>query len=218
MLPLMFLLAAATAPAAPADGIYTYTISVGGTNTGKTAITMTHTPAGVQLAESANGTLGGSDFAANSTLALDATLAPASYAAVYNPPGRTIHAALAFNGGTANETADNGAMKFNLGAGTKHFVVLDGTLFSGFFILPAQLQAWSSLPITAIAPMFGRGGAIAVDATLKADRPKGIPAGDVALSVSDPVEFTLWYDPVTFVVDELDEPQRDASYVRSGTR
>jgi len=61
-------------------------------------------------------------------------------------------------------------------------------------------------------------GEIAIDATPKADRPKGIPLGDVALSVSDPVEFTIWYDPVTLVVDELDVPRQDASYVRSGTR
>ena len=218
MLPLMFLLAAASAPTAPADGVYTYTVTIAGENTGKTAITLTHTAAGVQLAETASGSLGGSNFAATSTLALDGTLAPASYSAVYNPPGRTVHAALAFNGGTANETADNGGVKFSLGQGTKHFVVLDGTLFSGFFILPAQLQAWSTPPVTALSPMFGRGGAIAVDTALKADRPKSVPARDVALSVSDPVEFTLWYDPGTLVVDELDVPQQSASYVRSVTR
>jgi hypothetical protein len=218
MLPLMFLLAAATAPTAPADGVYTYTISVAGANTGKTSITLSHTPAGVQLVESASGSLGGSDFAATSNLALDGTLSPASYTAVYSPPGRTIHAALAFNAGAASETADNGALKFNLGPGTKHFVVLDGTLFSGFFILPAQLQAWSTPPVTALSPMFGHGGAIAVDTALKADRPKGIPAGDVAVSVSDPVEFTLWYDPATLIVDELDVPQQSTSYVRSVTR
>lgn len=218
MLPLMFLVAAATAPAAPADGVYTYTVTVAGESTGKTAITLTHTAGGVQLAESANASLGGSDFSATSNLSLDGTLAPTSYSAVYNPPGRTVHAALAFNGDTANETADNGAQNFTLGAGTKHFVVLDGTLFSGFFILPAQLQAWSKPPVTAVSPMFGRGGAIAVDTALKADRPKGVPAGDVAISVSDPLQFTLWYDPATLIVDELDVPQQSASYVRSGAR
>ena len=218
MLPLMFLLAAATAPAAPADGVYAYTVTVAGENAGKTAITLTHTAAGVQLAESASASFGGSDFSATSTLALDANLAPASYSAVYNPPGRTVHAALAFNGGTANETADNGALKFNLGAGSKHFVVLDGTLFSGFFILPAQLQAWSTPPVTALSPMFGRGAGIAVDAALKADRPKNVPSGDVAISVSDPLEFTLWYDPATLIVDELDVPQQSATYVRSAAR
>ena len=218
MLPLMFLLAAATAPTAPADGVYTYTVTLAGESTGKTAITLTHTAAGVQLAESASGTFGGSDFSATSTLGLDGTLAPASYSAVYNPPGRTLHAALAFSGGAANETSDSGPLKFNLGPGTKHFVVLDGTLFSGFFILPAQLQAWSTPPVTAVSPMFGRGGAIAVDTALKADRPKGVPAGDVAISVSDPLEFTLWYDPATLIVDELDVPQQNASYVRSPAR
>lgn len=218
MLPLMFLLAAATAPAAPADGVYTYTISIAGANTGKTAITLTHTPAGLQLAESASGAFGGSDFAATSTMELDGTLAPSSYTAVYSPSGRTVRAALAFAGATANETSDNGSPSFKLGAGTKHFVVLDGTLFSGFFILPAQFAAWSALPVTAVAPMLGRGSAIAADATLKADRPKTIPAGDVALSVSDPIELTLWYDPATFIVDELDVPQQSLSYVRSNTR
>jgi len=218
MLPLMFWLAAATAPAAPADGVYTYTVTINGESAGKTAITLSHTPAGVQLAESASASIGGSDFSATSTLALDANLAPASYSAVYNPPGRTVHAALAFNSAAANETADNGAVKFNLGAGSKHFVVLDGTLFSGFFILPAQLQAWSTPSVTALSPMFGHGGAIAVDTALKADRPKGVPSGDLALSVSDPVEFTLWYDPATLIVDELDVPQQSATYVRSTAR
>lgn len=218
MLPLMFLLAAATAPAAPADGVYTYTVTVAGESTGKTAITLTHTAAGVQLTESAAGSFGGSDFSATSSLALDGTLAPASYSAIYNPPGRTVHAAIAFNGATANETADNGALKFNLGADTKHFVVLDGTLFSGFFILPAQLQAWSTPPVMALSPMFGHAGSIAVDAALRADRPKGVPARDLALSVSDPVQFTLWYDPSTLIVDELDVPLQSASYVRSGAR
>ncbi len=218
MLPLMFLLAAATAPVTPADDTYTYTVSVAGAPTGKTTITMTHTPSGVQLAESANASIGGSDFAGTATLALDGALVPASYTAVYSPPGRTIHAALVFNGSTATETADNGNMKFDLGSNAKHFVVLDGTLFAGFFIFPAQLRAWNTPPVTAVSPMFGHGGTIAVDATLKADRPKDVPAGDIAVSISDPVEFTLWYDSVTLVVDELDEPQRDASYVRLRSR
>ena len=218
MLPLMFLLAAATAPAAPADGVYTYIVTVAGESAGKTAITLTHTPDGLRLTETASASVGGSDFAATSNLTLDGTLAPASYSAVYNPPGRTVHAAIAFNGGTASETADNGALKFTLDSSAKHFVVLDGTLFSGFFILPAQLQAWSTPPVLAVSPMFGHGGTIAVDAALKADRPKGVPAGDVAISVSDPVQFTLWYDPSTLIVDELDVPMQNASYVRSTAR
>ncbi len=215
MLALVFIVAAATAPISPADGSYTYTVSVAGSAAGKTTISVSHTPSGIQLAESAAASYGGSDFAGTATLNLDGALAPAHYAAVYSPPGRTIHAALTFNGDSATETADNGGMTFTLDAGTKHFAVLDGTLFAGFFILPAQLRAWNAQAFTAVSPMFGHGGAIAIDATLKADRPKDVPAADVPVSVSDPVAFTLWYDPVTLVADELDVPAQGASFVRS---
>ena len=212
MLGLVFVLAAATAPATPPDGAYAYTVSVGGASAGKTTIQLTHTPGGVQLTETASASYYGADFAGSSTLSLDSNLAPAGYTAVYSPPGRTVHAALTFSGNAAKETADNGNMTFTLGANTKHFAVLDGTMFAGFFILPAQLRAWNTQSFTAVSPMFGRGGAIALDSALKADRPKDVPAADVPLSVSDPVQFTLWYDPATLLVDELVVPQQDATY------
>jgi hypothetical protein len=66
--------------------------------------------------------------------------------------------------------------------------------------------------------MFGRGGAIAVDQAMKPARPAAVPAGDASISVSDPIEFTLWYDPATLIVDELDVPQQQAIYTRSAAR
>lgn len=217
MLALVFVLAAAGTPAMPADGAYSYAVSVGGAPAGKTTIRLMHTPGGVQLTESASASYGGADFAGSATLDLDANLAPTSYAAVYNPPGRTVHAALVFDGKTANETGDNGSSAFALDANTKNFAVLDGTLFAGFFMLPAQLRAWNAQSVTAVSPMFGHGGAVALDAALKPDHPKDVPAADVPLSVSDPVAFTLWYDPSTLVVDELVVPQQDATYARLRT-
>lgn len=214
----LILAAAAALPAAPPDGAYTYTVAVAGNPAGKTTITMTHSGEGLQLAESASATFGGSDFAGTATLSLDGTLSPARYAAVYSPPGRTIHAALAFNGATATETADTGSASFNLGANTAHFAVLDGTMFTGFFILPSQVRAWNAQAFTAVSPMFGRGAAIALDSALKPSRPAAVPPNDVAISVSDPVAFTLWYDPATLIVDELDVPQQDAAYVRLRSR
>jgi hypothetical protein len=214
MLGLVFVLAAAAASAAPADGAYNYAVFVGGAPAGKTTINLAHTPGGVQLTESATANYGGADFAGSATLNLDANLIPASYTAVYSPPGRTVHAAIAFNGKTANETADDGATAFTLEGNAKNFAVLDGTLFAGFFILPAQVRAWNAQSVMAVSPMFGHGGAIAFDAALKADRPKDVPAADVPISVSDPIQFTLWYDPVTLVVDELVVPQQDATYAR----
>ena len=214
----LILAAAAALPATPPEGAYSYAVAVAGNPAGKTTITMSRNGDGLQLAESASASFGGSDFAGTSTLNLDATLSPARYAAIYSPPGRTIHASLAFNGATASETADTGSASFSLGANTAHFAVLDGTMFTGFFILPSQVRAWNSQAFTAVSPMFGRGTAIALDSALKPNRPAAVPANDVAMSVSDPVEFTLWYDPATLIVDELDVPQQDATYVRLRSR
>ena len=216
MFPLVFLAAALAMPLTPTDGSYTYAVSVGGSPAGKTTITVAHAGTGIQLAETAAANYNGSDFAGTATLSLDDALSPAQYGAVYSPPGRTIHTALIFNANNATESGDNGGMTFSLSAGTKHFAVLDGTLFAGFFILPAQLRAWNTQTFTAVSPMFGYGGAMAADAALKADRPKGVPAPDLRLSITDPIAFTIWYDPATLVVDEVDVPQQGASYVRLG--
>lgn len=210
----LILAAAAALPAVPPDGTYTYTVSVAGTAAGKTTIAMSQGSSGPLLSESGSASYGGSDFAGTATLNLDAMLSPARYTAVYNAPGRTVHAALAFNGPTATETADNGAASFTLGANTAHFAVLDGTMFAGFFILPSQLRAWNAQAFTTVAPMFGRSVAMSLDRAMKPNRPAGVPAADVAIAVSDPVEFTLWYDPATLLVDELDVPQQDATYTR----
>jgi len=216
MFPLVFLAVALAMPLTPTDGSYTYAVSVGGSPAGKTTVTVAHTGAGIQLAETAAANYNGSDFAGTATLSLDNALAPAQYGAVYSPPGRTIHTALVFKANNATESGDNGGTTFSLSAGTKHFAVLDGTLFTGFFILPSQLRAWNTQTFTAVSPMFGYGGAMAADAALKADRPKNVPAADLRLSVSDPIAFTIWYDPATLVVDEVDVPQQGASFVRLG--
>lgn len=214
MFALILWIAAATIPAAPADGTYNYVVTVGGAAAGKTAVTISHTPSGVQLVESASADYQGSTFAGTATMMLDSILAPSGYAAVYSPPGRTIHAGVNFNGSSASETSDNGGVKIDLGRDSKHFVILDGTMFSGYFILPSQLRVWGNTPVTAVVPMFGSSTGIAADAALKPDRPKSVPAGDAVLSVSDPVAFTLWYDPATLVVDELDVPAQSATFER----
>ncbi|HEV2261600.1 MAG TPA: hypothetical protein VGR69_04860 [Candidatus Rubrimentiphilum sp.] len=214
MLPLFALLAAVNLPVAPADGTYRYTAMLAGAQAGSCTITVKHSADTVQIGEAANAKYGGASYAGNATLTLDPSLAPVSYTALYSPPGRSVHAAVAFKSNDAFETSDNGNQTFALNSGTQHFVLLDGTLFAGFFILPAQLHAWNAPPVTAVAPMFGRSTTIAAASSLKPDRPKTLPATDVAISVSDPVEFTLWYDPATLIVDELDVPNQSASFIR----
>lgn len=217
MLPLMFTLALNGSPAAaPPNGVYSYVASIAGQPLGKLAVTVTRDAAGsIHLQEEAGANYGGQTQTAQDAMSLDGNLVPISYAATYTRSGAALHTALAFKGDTATETSDSGSKPFALTPNLKHFAVLDGTMFAGYFALPAQMQAWNDAPVLAVAPMFGQSFPVALDAALKPDRPKTVPANDSQISISSPVQFSIWYDPKTLVVDEMDVPAQNATIVRT---
>jgi len=213
MLPLI--LAAVVASATPADGTYTYVTNLNGAQVLKTAVTVTHDPAGTTvLSESGTGTMNGRSGSVSDTLTLDPTLSPVSYSANASlADSRSMQANLAFNGDRATQTGDV-TKTYALAPNAKHFVVLDFGPFAGYFALPAQMQAWSDQPVMAIVPLYAQGAAIVVDKSLSPDRPKTVPSTDAQISVKSPVQLTVWYDPKTLVVDEMDVPTEGVSVTR----
>lgn len=213
MLSLIFTIAALIAPATPADGTYNYVSSVNGAPVGKTSITVTHAPNGLVLAEKASGSFNGESGTIQDTLDLDSTLAPSSYNASAVFGDRPMKAALTFNGTSATQTGDIGTKTYDLVADAKHFVVLDIGPFSGWFALPAQMVAWNNAPAMAIAPAFGHGFPL-VATNQTPSRPKNIPATDVSIAVNQPVAFTVWYDPKTLLVDQVEIPTQGVIVTR----
>lgn len=213
MLPLI--LATVVATATPADGTYTYVTNLNGAQVLKTAVTVTHDPAGTTvLSESGTGTMNGRSGSVSDTLTLDPTLSPISYSANASlADSRSMQANLAFNGDRATQTGDV-TKTYALVPSAKHFVVLDFGPFAGYFALPAQMQAWSDQPVMAIVPLYAQGAAIVVDKSLTPDRPKTVPSTDAQISVKSPVQLTVWYDPKTLVVDEMDVPTEGVSVTR----
>jgi hypothetical protein len=214
MLALIFTLAAVTAPATPADGTYTYVSSVNGATVGKTSITVTHASNGLVLAEKGAGSYNGESGTIEDTLSLDSTLAPSSYNASANFGDRPMKAALTFNGSSATQTGDIGTKTYDLVADAKHFVVLDIGPFSGWFALPAQMTAWNNAPALAIAPAFGHGFPLVASNQAATVRPKSVPAADDSIAVTQPVPFTVWYDPKTLLVDEVEIPTQGVVVTR----
>lgn len=209
--------ATATAPAVtPADGTYTYVSSMNGAQLGKTVITVKHGTTGVVLSEQGGGTYNGQQGTVTDTLTLDpAQLTPLSYTANAKVQGQSEDMSLSFNGATATQTGNVVQRSYDLAQEAKHFVVLDLGPFSGWFALPAQMQLWNQSPATAIVPAMGSGITIAPSASsAAAARPKSIPATDVALTVAQPMPFTLWYDPKTLLVDLLDFPTQGVTVTR----
>jgi hypothetical protein len=214
MLSLVFTIAALTAPATPADGTYTYVSSVNGAPVGKTSITVTHATTGLVLAEKGAGSYNGESGTIEDTLNLDGTtLAPSSYTASAIFGDRPMKASVTFNATSATQTGDVGTKTYDLVADAKHFVVLDIGPFSGWFALPAQMVAWNDAPALAIAPAFGHGFPLVATNQTPA-RPQNVPATDASIAVTQPVPFTVWYDPKTLVVDRVEIPTQGVIVTR----
>ena len=215
MLSLILTLAAASAaPALPGDGTYTYVSSMNGATIGKTAITVKHDPDGIVLNEQGGGSFNGRQGTVTDTLTLDPQLDPKGFVLNANVDGRAVNTRISFSGTGASQTGDLAEKTYGLAAGAKHFVVLDMGPFSGWFALPAQMQAWSGTPACAIVPEMGYNVTIAPDASAKSERPPTVPPGDSAINVSSPMPFTLWFQPSTMLVDRVDFPTQGVSVVR----
>lgn len=215
MLPLIFTLALST-PLAPPAGTYHYVTTMNGSTVANSAITVSRDATGqIVLTETGSGTMNGQDGSIQDTLTLDPTLAPAGYQALASlADSKGMKAALTFQGDQAKQTGDV-TKTYALSPAAKHFVVTDFGPFTGYFALPAQMQAWSNAPVVAIVPMYAQRIPFSVDPTMQPARPAAVPAADQQISVRKPVQLTIWYNPTTLVVDEMDVPAENINVKRS---
>jgi len=215
MYSLIFLLAAATAsPATLPEGSYTYDSAVPGRGKGTTSVNVRRSGDGFTLEENASGASDSITGSGKATMSLDASLTPTAYRATYSFGGVPTDVSVNFNGTIATESAAAGPQTFALGGVAQHFVVVDGVLLSGYLALPAQMHAWQNAAVMGLVPMFGRAFQLAPDTTLQIPHPKAVPTNDSVLAFSSPVAFSIWYDPSTLVVDEIDVPSQNATITR----
>jgi hypothetical protein len=197
---LALILAAAIAP-----GTYTYTATLAGATVGTSTLVVKNVGTSTEIDEKVTGTISGSDASANDTLVLGADLGPLTYQMSATEDGSPLKDSATIANTTANVTDVHGkSASIDLQADTKHFVVADFGLFAGLLPLPAQMRAWNNSPVLVVVPMLGRSAPISPDANATAKRPSTVPANDVALIFTGQAPFTIWYDPTTFVPDEID--------------
>ncbi|HEY5258025.1 MAG TPA: hypothetical protein VIJ12_06535 [Candidatus Baltobacteraceae bacterium] len=212
---LLSLALASSAPATPPDGSYTYQTSAQG-STGSSALVLTHAASGLQVVETASGSIAGVSATASATMMLNADLSPASYVGSYSGAGTNVQTTVTFGANGATETMTGlgtaAPQTYALG-GAGHFAIVDGALVSGFAILPAQFAAWGNGSIQVVIPIYGRAEPIAV-ALATLPRPSAVPKNDVALTVSGSIPFTEWYDPKTLVMDEVEVPSQSVTITR----
>ena len=208
--------AAAPSPAAtsgaptgsqPPDGIYIYQGMIGSQPILQSTVVVNRNAGGVDVkeTETASGMQGTATTTADMQLSSD--LRPTKYDAVYGlPGGAKVPASVTFSGNAASEQAKGQTFPFNLAPSTTSFAILDGALQSGALLLPAQMFGQNA--ITAAVPVAG----LATPLTKANDnptRPTKLGAGEAHLSISGPVAFVEWYDPTTYIVDEVDVPAQN---------
>ena len=202
--------AAAAQPSAPAppDGTYYYDLSVAGQPSTST-VKVERKSDGIHITDNSDLT----GHIVTATLVLNAaSLAPASYAATYDV-GTAHSQDVTISFGTSVASVNTFGQQTTLAAqpGAPHMVLLDGALPSGFFALPAEAAAARDTSLTAINAGALAAIVVSLNRTIAVPRPAGVPAGDVAVSVVSPTAFSIWYDPNTFVMHELDVPLQNVT-------
>jgi hypothetical protein len=195
--------------AAPPDGVYTYTITQAGSALGKSSVTIKRSEIGLTIHEAE--TLSGSHSFVIDEILDALTLAPKAYVGSYSMgDDSTSVARAAFDRGGATVTIDGvpGTAPLPNPRGVRDAYVMEGSLVTGFALLPAQIHSSRATQFSEIVPrqvlqMIGR-----VEPHPGSARPNGVPAGDAVLSVSSSVNFDAWYDPVTFVLHAVSVPSQ----------
>jgi hypothetical protein len=217
MFPPLFLAALAAGSPFLTTGTFSYAATLGGDPTGTSTLTVSRDGQATRIQEKASGTINGARVSATAQLTVGADLAPQVYDGTYETNGaRTVvTASLSPSAATVISSGSGGLpATFSLSGDTKHFVVIEPGLVAGLFALPAEMEAWKAAPVLALAPSYGRGEDLVVDTGIKPQRPSALPAQDVAVSFGGKLPFTIWYDPATFVPDEIDVPSQSVVVTR----
>src|SRR5271166_6259001 len=209
--------AAASATAAhaqalyPPDGTYSYALRQGSTTVATSTVTVKRSGSVIGIHESESvqdPTLGTVQVSADQSVVAE-SLAPLSYSVENLASGKTTTVKLAMAGSTGAFYANGERLSVpvRLLPDSQAMMVQDQTLVLSFLCLPGLVQSLKATALTQVAPTAGSIHLMRVDPAPQV-KPSGVPAADVGVGIASPVSFTVWYDPRTGVVDEIDVPSQ----------
>ncbi len=196
---------AATHAAVLPDGTYRYAVRSDGKQTATTTVTISHDASSVTVKETA-----GLDAEKLTTTRL---LDPQTFSTrswrVDDPPTTIAITA-------KSATYSDGKKTTTLAAPAEGPSAVFDFFVAEFVTLPAMIHATSAQRYSEYCVCLGdfQTKAVAI-VPPDAPRPAGALPGDVAMALrAEGKTVTLWYDPQTFIMRELDFPQERISYIR----
>jgi hypothetical protein len=211
------LLAAVTGVTAfPPPGSYRYSASLAGQPIGEWSVTVKQDATDTQIDENSTATVMGMQLAATASLVLGSDLAPTTYSGDYTISGQNRHVSATLTSSSASVIAvtSNQPLQLALFPATRHFVVVEQGLLAGLFALPAQLAAWKESSVTWISPATGQAQVLGTALPAGSRPPNGVPANDALISIDRPLAVAIWYDPTSFVPDQISVPSQSAVLTR----
>lgn len=199
----------ARAAALMADGTYQYTLNQNGAATGTSTLTVKRTGNVISIHEDetiADPSFGTVQASADQTVAAS-TLSPMSFVAAYTASGKTTDVRLALDGltGAFIHNGERLTVPVRMLPGTQAMAITDQALVMSFIVMPALADEARVSAFTIANPTAARTFVMHVDPAVPS-KPANIPAGDVGFAVASPVAFTVWLEPRSGVVDEVDVP------------
>lgn len=217
-LPMLAILLAATggSPAFPAPGTYRYSASLAAQPIGQWSVSVKQDASDTQIDETSSASVMGMQLAATASLVLGPDLAPAKYEGNYSVSNQNRHVSAALTSGSATVVSvmSSQPQQLSLLPATQHFVVVEQGLLAGLFALPAQLAAWKETSVTWISPAEAQAQLLRLAPAAAPKPPSGVPANDAPISIDRPIAVTIWYDPATFVPDQISVPSQNAVLTR----
>ena len=188
------------------NGTYVYDIAEDGKTEATSTIVVTRTPDEIVVTEHASPMEAG-----EITRRIYDGASFAARAFANEVDGRT-YATVTVNGRSA--AIDQGGRKSTLTAPAgAPFAVFDANV-SSVFQLPAMLHAQPNNRLTLANLFFGISTMAVTAAPATVPRPARVPAGDVGTQIAlDGKPAALWYDPVSYVLDEFDTPSARIAFV-----
>lgn len=195
------------APGALPSGTYRYAVHADGKTTASSTVVIEHGPSLV-VTESVD--LQGDSV--KTTRTLDSTTFATSFWSAENGDGTSDTVAVTSQGATYR----HGATTTKLAAPAQAPAAIFDFFVAEFATLPAMIQATGANRYDEYCVCIGGFQTKAVSVIpASAARPPGVPASDASIALSAEGEtVTLWYDPQTFLLRELDMPKEKISYVR----
>jgi len=194
------------------DGTYDFALKQGSTTVATSTVTVKRSGSvvGIHEAESVQDpTIGQVTISADESVTAEA-LSPLSFSGDYTASGKTTNVKLTIGPNYTGAFYANGSrlsVPVRLLPESTAMMVQDQTLVLSFLCLPGLTQSVKATTLTQAVPTAGSIHLMRVDPAPQV-KPSGVPAPDTGVGVASPVAFSVWFDPKTGVVDEIDVPSQ----------